>query len=220
MANYTYRNESGLSRFLIFLLLMLAVLNCVAVVSGVMAYEMLLSVQKGAEVTIEVASIHDTRQAAIGGAQLGAAVFAGMTFLIWVHRMSRNAHSIENANPAISPGWAVGYYFVPILNVWKPYQAMKQTYEAFIGRASNGVVLPLWWFAWLLASALARISTRFARRDDTLEELLTGAKFAIIADAMAVLLDIAAILLVIMVSRACAAYFEVDHFEAATLEWE
>ncbi|WP_197994953.1 DUF4328 domain-containing protein [Gimesia panareensis] len=220
MSVFAYRNESGFSRFLIFLIVLSAVLNGVAFGSSVMMHEMILAAQKGAEVTAVEAGIHNERQIVIGGAQLGAAIFVGVVFLVWVYRMSRNAHSIENAKLQYSPGWAVGWYFIPIVNLWKPYQAMREIYEVFINRPNDGKILPLWWFAWILASIMARISTRVVTKSDTLDQLLTKSEVTIFADACAVFLDLAAILLVITVSRACAARFEVNHFEAVTEDWE
>lgn len=220
MTVFAYQNESGFSKFLIVLLVMSALLNGAAVGSSVMVYEMLLSVQNGADVPEEEAEAHDTRQIGVGLLQLASSIFIGIIFLMWVYRMSRNAHAIENAKLEYSPGWAVGWYFIPIVNIWKPYQAMKETYQAFINREHIGMVLPVWWFAWLLANAMGRIDARYALKTDTLDQLLTGTQLTIIADSCAVFLDVVAIMMVVTVSRACAERFDVDHFEAATQEWE
>ncbi len=142
MSAYTYRDETGFSKFLVALIVLSALLNSVAVGSSVMLYDMLVAVQKGAEVTDEVANAHEARQLVIGLVQLAAAIFIGIIFLMWVYRMCRNAHSIENAKIEITPGWAVGWYFVPLANLWKPYQAMKETYEAFINRENDSMILP------------------------------------------------------------------------------
>ena len=220
MSAYSYRDEAGFSKFLVVLIVLSALLNSVAVGSSVMLYDMLVAVQKGAEVTDEVANAHDARQLVIGLVQLAAAIFIGIIFLMWVYRMCRNAHSIENAKLDITPGWAVGWYFVPVANLWKPYQAMKETYEAFINRENDSMILPLWWFAWIVASIMARVSTRFATETDTLDQIMTGVQVTIITDVIAVFLDVVAILMVVTVSRACNERFAVDHFEAATEDWE
>ena len=53
---------------------------------------------------------------------------------------------------SISAGWAAGYFFIPIMNLWKPYQAMKEiwqgsdpdpTVHAFSVRVP--ALLPWWW---------------------------------------------------------------------------
>ncbi len=49
---------------------------------------------------------------------------------------------------------------------------------------------------------------------------MTGVQVTIVTDVIAVFLDVAAILMVLTVSRACNEHFAVDHFEAATEDWE
>ena len=55
-----------------------------------------------------------------------------------------------------SPGWAAGWFFVPIVYLWKPYYAMKEiwqgsdpdpTVDAF--NAPVSPLLPLWWWMYL-----------------------------------------------------------------------
>lgn len=50
----------------------------------------------------------------------------------------------------ISPGWAVGWYFVPFANLFKPLQAMKEIWlesnRAGTSYESRGSAILGWWW--------------------------------------------------------------------------
>ena len=80
------------------------------------------------------------------------AIVQVIVFLCWVYRVCRNAHGMSHHALSTSPGWAVGFYFIPIFNFFKPYMAIQDTYRSAI-RPDNWKEAPrsqliLWW--WLL----------------------------------------------------------------------
>ena len=81
-------------------------------------------------------------------------------FLIWKHRAVSNSISIRGSHGLppnkIRPGWAVGYYFIPILNLVMPVKAMAETYAtSFQTRASMLIVG--WWGAFIISIVLSKI---------------------------------------------------------------
>lgn len=50
-------------------------------------------------------------------------------YLIWVYRANRTAHSLGSRGMKYTPGWAVGWYFVPLMNLFKPYMVMKEIWQ-------------------------------------------------------------------------------------------
>ncbi|WP_353568303.1 DUF4328 domain-containing protein [Haloferula sargassicola] len=85
-------------------------------------------------------------------------------FGIWIIRSAKNAHLFTMIrrkaavgtpdNPPMmrdTPGWSVGWYFVPIASLWKPYQAMKDIFTASATRPAPDYLLPTWWTLWILA---------------------------------------------------------------------
>jgi Domain of unknown function (DUF4328) len=88
-------------------------------------------------------------------------IFAwNICFLIAVYRLAANSHAIGVRRPETSPGFAVGSYFIPILNLFKPYQVMKEFYD--VCRAKTGSLLGLWWAAHIISAILTQISFRLA----------------------------------------------------------
>lgn len=60
------------------------------------------------------------------------AVFHILTYLAstvvwftWVYRSNVLAHALGASKMTYSPGWSVGWFFIPIVNLFKPYLAMK-----------------------------------------------------------------------------------------------
>ena len=104
------------------------------------------------------------------------------TFVIvgrWIYRASANAHAMTDEMD-ISPGWAVGWYFVPLANLVKPFQAMKEIWRAS-HRAGAGdeprgaAILGWWWGPWLASNLLDNISFRMEMSEGTDPQALATA---------------------------------------------
>jgi hypothetical protein len=111
---------------------------------------------------------------------------AAAVFGCWVYRASANAHVIADGL-SISPGWSIGWYFVPIMSLFQPYVAMKEIWLAsnFGGNWGDAQVtrlLPFWWGTWLMAGFIAW-GTVLARPDVALvgELALVTALFSLVA---------------------------------------
>lgn len=82
---------------------------------------------------------------------------SSVSVLMWIHRANHNARQLGATGLKFTPGWAVGWYFIPIASIWKPYQAMKEICQASFnpGRwwdEDRPALLPAWWALWLLAT--------------------------------------------------------------------
>ena len=97
-------------------------------------------------------------------------------FGVWIVRSGKNAwlfsHLARQAGgppagftpPSLenTPGWAVGWYFIPIANLWKPYGAMKEIVLASsVREALSASLLPTWWTLWLTAMIADRVIRAF-----------------------------------------------------------
>lgn len=59
---------------------------------------------------------------------IGLFIF-NITYMIWVYRANLNCHGFGAQGMKFSPGWAVGYHFIPILNMYRPYQIIKEVWR-------------------------------------------------------------------------------------------
>jgi hypothetical protein len=95
-----------------------------------------------------------------------------VVFLMWLYRVSNNVAAFGEVRQA-SAGWAVGYFFIPIANLFLPYQAIKEIWrksdpaptDSLLRNASPPGFFPAWWGFWLASNLSSNIYFRM-----TLEE--------------------------------------------------
>lgn len=87
----------------------------------------------------------------------------------WIYRASVNAHTISGAM-AISPGWAVGWYFVPFANLVMPFRAMKEVW--LVSHRSGAqydertpALLGWWWGLWLANNVISNLYFQLGARE-------------------------------------------------------
>lgn len=92
-------------------------------------------------------------------------------FLIWEYRAFNNLSALKARNLEYSPGWAVGWWFVPFANLIKPFQAMRELYAesdpdfdpnlGFLSTSPSApTIMGFWWAFWIIGNILFRIATR------------------------------------------------------------
>lgn len=97
---------------------------------------------------------------------IGVFLACVICYLLFVHRAMKNLHVSNARGLSISPGWAVGYSFIPFLNLVMIYRVMKEIWEASAdpdrGRHSAPQLLGWWWGLYLAGNILGRISDALA----------------------------------------------------------
>ena len=99
-------------------------------------------------------------------------VFSGAAFVVclaltlivnarWIYTAARDANRANPGDDRISAGWAVGWYLVPIMNWFKPYQAMEQIWTGTVHRPTPGW-FGLWWGSWVALSIADNVISRVA----------------------------------------------------------
>jgi len=89
----------------------------------------------------------------LGGFITLATLAAVIIACIWQYRAATTARAL--GRPAVhSPGWGVGSWFVPIVQFWMPYQAIRDLLEP---GNPNRALVARWWLcmvgAWILSVA-------------------------------------------------------------------
>lgn len=76
--------------------------------------------------------------------QLFFAAFVFINFLRFLYRISDNLINKHDVALKDSPGWTVAYFFIPILNLYEPYVAIKAMWDNL--KESNNIrMLNFWW---------------------------------------------------------------------------
>ena len=187
--------------------LALGLITAVSIVSTVAEIGLLQQVASGETISEATANRNDQRQTLLGYLYIGAFVVAAISFLVWLNRASSNLPALAVENQRFSPGWAVGWWFVPIFWLWRPYQVVKEVWQ---GSHPGGVnpgplhrrdapVSPLlgpWWATWLASNWLSTITARLFFSGHTVQELISADWLSVVSDAISLVALALAILLI------------------------
>lgn len=69
-------------------------------------------------------------------------------WLRWLYLAAFNVRALGASRLRFTPGWAVGWSFIPVANLWMPYLALKEIWQASIDPAQWGRVRLPRLFAW------------------------------------------------------------------------
>ncbi|MDO9364557.1 MAG: DUF4328 domain-containing protein [Sphingopyxis sp.] len=101
------------------------------------------------------------------------AIITVIIFAMWIYRAAANVIAANVTGFDFTPGWAVGWYFVPFANLVQPFLAMRQIWNASHFGGSDldrgDPILTLWWTAWLTSNITANISMQLAWRSTSAE---------------------------------------------------
>ncbi|HCK84531.1 MAG TPA: hypothetical protein DHW63_08445 [Hyphomonadaceae bacterium] len=79
-------------------------------------------------------------------------------------RMGKNLNTLEAPGERMPPGWAVGWYFVPLANLLMPFRGLKQIWRDTFAIADRSqpddLVATLWWASWVFSNILGTWSFR------------------------------------------------------------
>jgi len=78
----------------------------------------------------------------------------------WIYQAHANLRLVDVPQTEFTPGWAIGWFAVPIANLFKPFQAMKTLWrishseDPNLDRTAPGIMW-FWWLTWLLSGLTA-----------------------------------------------------------------
>ena len=130
-------------------------------------------------------------------------IIVGITFLRWIYRTNMNLGKLSGQPMHFTPGWSVGWYFIPIAWWFKPYQAMKEIWDrSHKNQSATGSILGLWWVFWLISTFLSDFAGKAFMEADSVREYTSSAMSYIVSDGFDVLLNIVALMLVSRIGNA------------------
>ena len=102
---------------------------------------------------------------------LGALIAAAVFFGIWVHRAAKNLRGLGRHGMQFTPGWCVGWFYVPFANLVRPFKAVSEIWRASTSdpesdgngwsmMGTSTALLGLWWGTWLVGNIVSNISGR------------------------------------------------------------
>jgi hypothetical protein len=212
---YTFRDLKGIGRVLKILLAVAVILGLASLAS---TYLQLLLIEQ-VRVSEAEAEANDARQNWIALLVVGTFLTTAVVFGMWIYRAHANLHARGARNLRVTPGWAVGYFFIPILSLWKPYEAMKDLWRAsqdLYGwhTLRTPILLPLWWMFWLSSIVVGHMSQRLAAQAGSIPELYGATWIELLAASARILLCITAYVIVQRIGTFQARLGEPGHASA------
>lgn len=85
--------------------------------------------------------------------------FTCAPIILWIYRVCSNAHTLSK-RMTISPGWAIGWYLVPVASLFQPYESMKEIWVASSGMKEKDIpaAVKQWWLCYIASNILAYAS--------------------------------------------------------------
>ncbi len=158
--------------------------------------------------------MNDTRQMAV--ALIHIVVYVGLvvSFLLWLHRASKNLPALGNPKSQVeyTPGWAVGWFFVPLANLFMPYKAVKEVWEKsdpFIKSRDDMMFTPTssaalvtgWWIGWVAMNVLGRITSRLQTDTATPDTMRWVTWVDVVGDVVGIIAAVLAVFVVRGIDR-------------------
>jgi hypothetical protein len=196
-SDQTLRSAERAARWTRGLLMATAVLTVVGVWSGVLQVQLLSRAAAGGISHAEVTA-NDSRQQFIGLLQFVLFLGTAVAFLVWFRAAHRNLTALGCRNLKYTPGWAVGGFFVPVLNLVRPLQVMREVWrgsdpsnlergasaEAPARRRLRAPTIVGWWWALFLTSGfVGNIAIRMAfAQNPSLDQLQALSAVLVLSD--------------------------------------
>ena len=196
-------------KLLVFAFVLFALVSLVAAFSWFSLGQYLRELESGGVVDYTKSEAFDSRHAVMGGIQAALFVLCAAAFLTWFFRAHKNLSQRGIAELDYSSRWAVGGFFVPFLNMVRPFQVMKEVWRGSaalakdIPRKSQWAIpipplLGWWWALFLISTSLGRVAGRLVLRAEELGEIYFAIWLTVASDLVYVS---AAIVTVVLVAR-------------------
>lgn len=200
------------TQLLLCLLVILMVLDIVAVFSDLAQADLINRAMRGEIVTESEAMANDNRQAAIGFGQTALYIGCFVVLLMWIYRANKNLRLLRAEGLSFTPGWAVGWFFVPFMNLFRPYQVVSEIWKASdpkVGTADDtswkatttSPIVGCWWALFLISNFIANIALRTVFTGIELSDLLNSTYAYMVSDGIDVIYLLTAIFMVRRISQ-------------------
>jgi hypothetical protein len=121
-------------------------------------------------------------------------------FMMWIYRVYKNLPSLGIQFTQYSPGWAVGYFFIPLVNIVIPYLVVKEIWEKSgrtllkstlaerMKRLKTSLLVGWWWAFQLISTVGAKFIDRIISYEKMV--ILFGTVTGIISTILSIIIVI------------------------------
>ena len=156
--------------------------------------------------------------AACSFVELGMNIALAVLFLRMLYKAVQRAQGFATPFTYVSPGWAVGYWFIPLMNLYRPFEVVKALFKACTAEAggkpaAGEQLLSAWWALFLLSNIVGWMVGRMDTDLTTAAGILTYAEYTLGSNLLFIA---AAWLFWLVIQRLVVAMGDTDKSEAVT----
>ncbi len=190
-----------------------AFLSVVVILGCVLRIVLLRSVQAPTQVSQPTLRVASSLFIVSGvGLQFLVVIFTAITFLFWIYRAHQNLLAFRPEPLENAPADGVWSFFVPIINLFKPYFVMREIWvesdpalppfgvPTYTSEPSSPLVA-IWWVLFLARGVLGSIALIPRRGGQTTAAAITMTEIHIVSYAVSALAAVVACLLVLRILR-------------------
>jgi len=205
MPSFRMKNFSSLSkitRLVICILIVEVVVELIVITSDYSEIRLMNSVLNNElEYSEKLSQIetNDYRVSIISTIQFPVLILSSILFFYWFYRAYRNLESLGALGLKFNPKWVIGYFFIPFLCLWKPYEAVKEIWkvsdpynvsEGYMWRSAKvSPILAFWWVTFVLSNMAGTLLLTGSLRTETLDDWIRLDMYDIAASIAIVISD-------------------------------
>ena len=134
----------------------------------------------------------------------------------------RHLGLIGSRDTEYTPGWSVGYWFIPLINLYRPYQITAELYRRSeiqnirdpIGGLSGPPLVGVWWCAYLAWGATSRFVVTLVKDAQTVPTLISATNVELAAHLLGAVVTVLALLVIGSIDRFQQAFPVTDQIVA------
>lgn len=182
-------------------------INAIATLFLFSQIDLLNRANAGARITLTEATANDSRLQTLSSIQIIVFIITAIAVLLWIYRAYRNLPELGAKGLVYSPGWAVGGFFFPIVNLVRPFQVVREIWKASDPTDADGLswktsltspLIALWWIFYIGSNIVSRVATSgIDARSVTLGQLIAMSWTVIIVE----IVNAASAVLLILIIR-------------------
>jgi heme/copper-type cytochrome/quinol oxidase subunit 2 len=198
------KNNAQRAKAVNIVFIILLVFNVVTIISDIMQLNLIKDLVDG-KADAEAAGANDLRVTVLAVASFVVLICSIVFFILWFRRAYNNLSLTNKVYLDHSEGWAAGAWFVPFLNLVRPYQIMVEIWNKTQEATSNllsykpGTLVGWWWAIYILSNVINNITTRIINDNSSIDGLTYSTYAQIITNGIEV---ISIVVTMVMVKKA------------------
>lgn len=208
-------NTRTISKVAVYALIVYTVINVIFFIVSYMQSNLLSNYADGIisdDAFLPLATTNDTRMQIVAITLLVSLLTCFIVVGRWIYMACKMNHDVGTQGLQYTPGWSVGWLFIPIANLFKPVMAMAEIYRAsFVSsdpiwqNRSLPFTFTIWWGCWVLTNIMGNISFRLSLDNGSFGgDYLSNVQTATQIDMASSVLDIFGSLCLISIIRTVA----------------